>query len=227
MDFAAAWARADQIDGWLTEAQARALYERALDAEGPVVEIGSHQGRSTTILAAASERVVAIDPWNDSRWGGRLDSFERFSANIAALSERVEVHRDLSQSVALDWSEPVAVLFIDGAHDLPSVLGDIDGWAPHVTGTLLIHDAFSSVGVTRAIMRRFAFSRNWRYARSVGSLAIFERADLSASGRIASTARMLARLPWFARNLLVKVFKRAGWKTPQRVLGHRSAGYPI
>jgi hypothetical protein len=35
------------------------------------------------------------------------------------------------------------------------------------------------------------------------------------------------RLPWFARNLLVKVFKRAGWQAPQRMLGHRSAGYPI
>ena len=227
MDFDQAWTRADEIDGWLTRAQARALYDAARAASGPVVEIGSHQGRSTTILAAATERVVAIDPWNDSRWGGRLDSYDRFRRNIAPVEDRVEVRRGLSQEIAHDWSEPVSVLFIDGAHDVASVLGDIDGWTPRVTSRVLIHDSFSSIGVTRAVLSRFLFSRDWRFVGSESSLAIFERGRLGPVARLLSAARLAARLPWFARNVLVKASKRLGWEAPQRLLGHRSAGFPI
>ena len=227
MGFEAAWRRADRIEGWLTKAQGEALYDAAVRADGSVVEIGSHQGRSTTILAAAAEHVVAIDPWDDPRWGGGLDSYTSFRANIAPVQERVEVRRGLSHEVAKLWDGPVAVLFIDGAHDLPTVLGDIDMWTPKVTGTVLIHDAFSSIGVTRAILRRFLLSREWRYAGSRSSLAIFERADLGLAARLANAVRLLARLPWFARNVLVKLAKRKGWAAPQRLLGHRSPGFPI
>lgn len=227
MSFEDAWQRADNIEGWLTRAQARALFDAAERADGPVVEIGSHQGRSTAVLAAAADHVVAIDPWNGSRWGGQLDSYERFQTNIAGFADRVEVRRALSQDVAREWAGEVAMVFIDGAHDLPSVLGDIDGWGPKTTRTLLIHDAFSSRGVTRAVLKRFLMSPDWRYTGSVASLAIFERGQLGAGARLASSARLLARLPWFARNLAVKVFERAGWQAPQRLLGHCSPHAPF
>src|SRR5512132_1744178 len=55
------------IGGWLSEEQARVLYERAaaLPAGARIVEIGSYHGRSTIILALAAPEaeVVAIDPF--------------------------------------------------------------------------------------------------------------------------------------------------------------------
>src|SRR5688500_4764337 len=65
--FDAALAAIDGVDGWLSEDQARRLWDAAREVRAPaqIVEIGSFRGRSTIVLAlAAAEgvRVVAIDP---------------------------------------------------------------------------------------------------------------------------------------------------------------------
>src|SRR3954451_12359265 len=59
--------RLEGVDGWLTEAQARALYGLAerCPSGGRIVEIGSFRGRFTIVLASAAgptNAVVAIDP---------------------------------------------------------------------------------------------------------------------------------------------------------------------
>ena len=66
---------------------------------------------------------------------------------------------------------------------------------------MLVHDSWSSVGVTLAILRHLLVHRRWRYDGRVGSLASFTK---TASG-LGSTARQLAELPWFAANLAKKV----------------------
>src|SRR5262245_63533317 len=55
------------VQGWMTEDQARRLWDRSheLGAPAQVVEIGSYQGRSAIVLARAAANgvlVVAIDP---------------------------------------------------------------------------------------------------------------------------------------------------------------------
>jgi hypothetical protein len=71
---------------------------------------------------------------------------------------------------------------------------------------MLIHDSFSSVGVSLAIMRELLTSRRFRYVGRSRSLTEF-RADLdpSARARLVNALRLLAQLPWFVKNLLVKV----------------------
>lgn len=74
-DFTGAWRAVSLIDGWLSESQGRALFEAARQVEAPnwIVEIGSHLGRSTVILALAARpgvKVHAVDPFDDPRWGG-------------------------------------------------------------------------------------------------------------------------------------------------------------
>ena len=73
-------------------------------------------------------------------------------------------------------------------------------------GTLLIHDSFSSVGVTLAIMRELMFGGRWRYVGRARSLTEY-RADLDGSwpSRVGNAGRQLLQLPWFFKNLLVKV----------------------
>ena len=66
---------------------------------------------------------------------------------------------------------------------------------------MLIHDSFSSIGVTLAILRHLVWSRRFAYVGRTGSLAEYRRARAG----LGSAARQLAQLPWFARNVLVKL----------------------
>jgi len=68
MDFAEAWQKASKVEGWLSQGQGRVLFDgaRGVSAPNRIVEIGSHLGRSTILLALASSpdvRVTAIDPY--------------------------------------------------------------------------------------------------------------------------------------------------------------------
>ena len=73
-------------------------------------------------------------------------------------------------------------------------------------GTLLIHDSFSSVGVTLAIIRELMFGSRWRYIGRARSLTEY-RADLDGTwrSRAGNAGRQMLQLPWFVKNLLIKV----------------------
>ena len=70
---------------------------------------------------------------------------------------------------------------------------------------MLIHDSFSSVGVTVAIVRELMFGQRWRYLGRSRSLAEY-RADLDGTvrSRGGNAGRQMLQLPWFIRNLVIK-----------------------
>jgi len=214
--FAAVWTRAQGIPGWLTRAQALVLWQAASRTDGLVVEIGSHQGRSTIVLAATGRRVVAIDPFVDGPMFGGTATREKFTANIAAAGVEVELIAEPSTAVRPRWRERIDVLYIDGKHDYWTVSDDLR-WTSHVRGQVLVHDAFSSVGVTLALLRHVMPGRRLRYLGRTGSLARFEVAPPSLRDR----AGMVGELPWWLRNVAIKVLLRGG-----RLLGrHRPDPY--
>ena len=222
-DFAEAFARARDIDGWLTEGQARRLWERAseLAPGATVVEIGSFRGRSAVVIASAlppRAQLVAIDPHAGGDRGpqeiesestrGEADH-EAFVANLerAGVTDRVR-HVRLMSSEALDAVDAeVDLLYIDGAHRFGPARDDLVRWGDRVRpgGVMLVHDSFSSIGVTLATLRSVSFGGRWRYAGRTRTLAEFRRAELSGGARAANAARQLAQLPWFAWNVLLKV----------------------
>ena len=216
--------RVDGVDGWMSDDQARRLYDAA-SATRPgdvIVEIGSFRGRSTIVLASAAPAgvdVVAIDPHaGNDRGPQEIDGFaaeaatdhEVFNANLAAAGvvDRVRHVRAFSDDAHHDVTGDVAVLYVDGAHRFAPARKDIREWGARVApgGTLLIHDSFSSVGVTLAIARELAVSRRWRYVGRSRSLTEY-RADLDGTSRsvAVNALRQAAQLPWFVKNLAVKV----------------------
>lgn len=235
--FEAAWGHASGIAGWLTEGQARALYRAATNVarDEAIVEIGSHYGRSTVVIASAAEpgvRFVAVDPFDDPRWGGGPEALATFRDNVraAGVADKVEQRRGLSFEAANQWTGPqIGLLYVDGAHDLASVLVDIDSWKSHLAdgAHIYFHDAFSSPGTTQAIFQRFLARPGYRYVGSERSLAMFEhRSGLSVRDRFIGNLRMIGRLGYFMRNIAVKLAMRYGWKRVPPLLGWREEGYP-
>ncbi|NPC44294.1 class I SAM-dependent methyltransferase [Nocardioides sp. zg-1230] len=223
--FADAWEHARTIDGWLTEDQARVLHAEASAAEGTVVEIGSHLGRSTVVLASAGTHVVAIDPFPDSWRYGRSDTADRFRTNLAraGVTDSVTLLQISSHEALAGWGGRVALLYVDGKHDVVSCLRDLrwTRWLPS-GARFLVHDAFSSVGVTLAMLVIAFTARHSRYIGRTGSLALFEN---EAPG-LGDRARLLAQLPWFVRNLTIKVLLRSRLTLVARLLGHDDTADP-
>lgn len=234
MDFLEAWRQVDSVEGWLTKEQGRTLFDTAQTvAPGHwIVEIGSHFGRSTVLLAAGKPGgvdLLAVDPFDDPRWGGGQDAMRTFQSTLTAagLLDEVKTFRGVSAEASRAWDgQPIGMLFVDGAHDRNSVLVDIDGWAPYLTpgATILFHDAFSSPGVTAALVERYFGRAGNEYVGSVGSLAQVRKTQHAA--RVRSATRIVLRLPWFARNLAVKVAIRRRWPLVQRALRHEGSAFP-
>ena len=241
--FGAVWDRAGVVEGWLTPEQGWKLFDaaRTLGPGATIVEIGSFRGRSTIVLAASGPddaEVVAIDPHGggDRRPQEITPDAARGDADHAAFSEnlatagvgnRVRHVRKPSTDALGDVASEVDLLFVDGAHRLGPARADIVAWGDRVgdSGTMLVHDAFSSVGVTLALLSTVAVSRRWCYLGRVGSLAEYRRADLSVRDRLIDAARQTAQLPWFARNLAIKCLITARLGRLTRLLGHQG-GWP-
>ena len=221
-EFADVLAAIAPIEGWLTDDQARRLWDSAevLHAGQSIVEIGSFQGRSTVVLARAAEpgvSVTAIDPHAGTDRGpqeitgkeleaeGDSHTFLRNLAD-AGVRDRVTYLRRWSDEAISDHEGRVDLLYIDGAHRFGPARDDIRRWGALVPpgGTLLIHDSFSSIGVTGAILAALTFSGRWRYMGRSTSMTEFRRSPLHGAERVTNAARQLAELPWFARNVVYK-----------------------
>ena len=234
------------IDGWLTDGQAAMLADAAAGCppDGEIVEIGSFRGKSTIAApsgACVASTIVAIDPHagNDrgpQEIGGYADeaaadrvAFEK-NLSAAGVRHRVRHVREFSDRAHGSVHGSIDVLYIDGAHRYRPARADIRDWGARVAdgGELLIHDAFSSVGVTLAIVRELVFGGRFRYVDRSRSLVRY-RADLAgggASARVRNAARQVAQLPWFARNVGLKVLLTAGVGKVLRRLGRTAPEWP-
>jgi len=232
------------IEGWLTDDQAQVLSDRAreLTPSDQIVEIGSYRGRSAIVFATAARegvRVVAIDPHAGNDRGpqqirgssaeGQADH-DAFLSNLARAGVRDRVrHVRLPSQQALSQVDGTAgVVYVDGAHRYGPARADIEQWGARVRaqGTLLIHDAFSSIGVTLAITRLLLLGGEFAYVGRTGSLAEYRRERVRGVARLRNTLRQAAQLPWFLRNVLVKVALVARLRPLARLLGHRGRAWP-
>jgi predicted O-methyltransferase YrrM len=225
--FAEAWAVADRIPGWLKPGQGRLLWDEArqLAPGARVLEIGSHQGRSTVVLAKAvaplGGRVTCVDPFVEGRLFGGTPTRAKFETNIrdAGIADVIDLVPEYSTRLRPGWTQPFDLLFIDGKHDYWTLSDDLR-WSVHLPpgAAVVIHDCFSSIGVTLGILRHVLFGSHLAYERRSDSQALFRVRRPETADRV----RILRELPWWIRNVVVKVMLRLRLRPLARLLGHDS-----
>jgi predicted O-methyltransferase YrrM len=225
--FEEAWIRASEVSGWLKEGQARILWDEtvALSPGSTILEIGSHQGRSTVVLGHAAQKsgstVIAVDPFVEGRLFGGLSTRERFVRTIrdAGLDYVVELQQDYSTRLRPSWTRSLDLLYIDGKHDYWTLSDDLR-WSVHLPedAAVVVHDCFSSIGVTLGILRHVLFGTRLAYERRSDSQAVFRVRRPGAADRL----RLVRQLPWWIRNVFLKVLQRLRLRPVARAFRHDS-----
>lgn len=178
---------AASVEGWLSDAQGRALYTAAsrVRGRGAIVEIGSWKGRSTVWLAhgaqRAGARVTAVDPHVNSREDPDASTLAAFKANLARAGAdgNVDALVMTSAEAARALRGEVELLFVDGDHSLEGARADAVIWLPRIIehGIVMFHDVATSgySGPRRVFQASVCRNPHFYRVRRVGSMAIAER----------------------------------------------------
>ena len=197
----------------------RALDDRAR-ARGRADGARSSRSTRTRARTAARRRSAPTASRGDA-------DHAAFRANLArrgrgrARAPRARAERRTRSATS---TGPLALLYVDGAHRFGPARDDIARWGARVApgGTMLVHDAFSSIGVTRRAAGRVRRARRLALRRAARarwpSTSGSPRRCAAASAR-RDAARQLAQLPWFARNVLFKVLVLARLRPVAHRLG--------
>jgi len=158
----------DQVKGFLEKEEAESLYQFAkkYSSLGPCLEIGSYCGKSAIYLGAAMKEnnqiLYSIDhhkgseeqqPGEEFFDPDLLDETEKGINTLPFFLEtldKADLHDNVVPIVSTSveasevWSEPLAMVFIDGGHSDQAANDDYDVWHPHIIqgGLLAIHDVF-------------------------------------------------------------------------------------
>jgi predicted O-methyltransferase YrrM len=182
----------DQIQGWLTDTEGKLLYDlaRQYAGNGAIVEIGSWKGKSTIWLAkglqrnGAKTKIYAIDPHRGSSehhamFQNKIDTFSEFKENIrrAGVEEAVVPLVTTSEAASQTFDAPIALLFIDGAHEYELVKMDFDRWFPKVItgGMIAFHDTIGFPGPRRFVNRHIFRSPHLRNVRLVDNITVAQK----------------------------------------------------
>lgn len=203
----------DRVDGWIGKREAKYLYLLAKEGakKGAIVEIGSWKGKTTTLLAKASQavegkEVYAIDPHKggpDQEKSGykEVNTEAEFRKNIrdAGLEDIVIPMVMTSERAAKEWNKPIGLLWIDGDHSYEAVTKDFLLWSPHLsqTGIIALHDTYSWEGPRRVVEEYLLPSSNLSILGQVdGIAAAMKVTHISPINKIKKMLILLLRASW-------------------------------
>jgi hypothetical protein len=183
------------IEGWLADDEAELLVQstqRALcrcPQADALVEVGSYCGRATSVLASVvralrpSAKVWAVDP-HDGFVGSLDHGLERVPPTLHRLRQNLEdlslvpfVELSVGPAPQLAWSEPIALLLIDGVHDYPHVLRDFHHFEPWLVDGALVafHDYADYFPGVPAFVDELCGSGRYRVIGKARSLIVLEK----------------------------------------------------
>ena len=158
----------DQVKGFLEKEEGESLYKFAkkYSSKRPCLEVGSYCGKSAIYLGSAAKEnnqiLYSIDHHKGSEeqqpgeeffdpdlldeTGKGINTLPFFLETLdkAGLHHNVVPIVSTSVEAGEGWSEPLAMVFIDGGHSDQAANDDYDVWHPHIIegGLLAIHDVF-------------------------------------------------------------------------------------
>jgi hypothetical protein len=103
-------------NGWLLKEEAELLWRSAMSCEGPILEVGCYQGRSTVLLAATGRTVYAVDPFTD--FDNTVPGDKLYEILLKNLEERGIKNVQVFRLRIEDW-EPIRhanFAYLDGDH---------------------------------------------------------------------------------------------------------------
>ena len=177
--------------------------------KGAIVEIGSWKGKSTIWLAKGSkstnrEKVFAIDPHTGSvehrkALGDHVNTGREFRRNIkrAEVEDWVVPLVMRSTEAAVNWREPVRLLWIDGSHEYEDVKSDFVLWERHLVddGIIALHDSFGFAGPRRVIKELLLTSDAFSNIGFVGGLVFAKKTKkLTGTDRLSNFAASIGIL---------------------------------
>jgi len=138
--------------------------------EMTMVEIGSYQGESTEMFAAAGfAKVIAVDPWVDegetTTYGVPYANVEYAFDNRVANYTQIEKIKMFSIDAAMDFdAQSIDFVYIDGLHTYEAVKEDIETWLPKIKpgGFIGGHDAAGRWGKRIRPAVEEKFGKNWK-----------------------------------------------------------------
>lgn len=150
---------AKNIEGWLTDDEAKLLYNIASTSKGDgvIVEIGSWCAKSLTYITMGAlssgfkNKIYSIDPFLTSK-DDTNGKYETFISNLKTnnIYDNVIHIKEKSQVVGQTFSEKIEFIFIDGFHKYESVKQDFELFYPKLmdNGYIAIHDVIYYQGPT-------------------------------------------------------------------------------
>ena len=214
------------IDGWLTDEEAKLLYKLAKNCKGKgvIVEIGSWKGKSTICMAKGSKagnnvKIYAIDPHVGSsehkKKYGKVWTFDEFKKNInnAKVGDIVLPIVKTSEEAAKKFNEPIEFIFIDGAHEYELVKLDFELWFPKVIngGIIAFHDTTGWPGPRRLVKEKVYKSKRFKDVKFVDSITYGVKVNKNTS-----TDRIKHRYVLFVKDVCELVYYNI--KLPKPIL---------
>lgn len=145
-------------DGWLTEVEARLLWDTACATDGHILEVGCYKGRSTCLLAALGRTLHCVDPF--AGFGSEDPSgemaYRAFCTNLAergwlvgngiAGEEQLLLQTGCTQVWLYkqrieDWKPRlIALAYLDGDHTYEGTRQQIIAAHRCAAKAILVHD---------------------------------------------------------------------------------------
>lgn len=194
------------IAGWLSKNEGQLLAYFAKRTKGPIVEIGSFQGKSTVFMAQATKNpIYAVDPHY-------LHSYRKFLKSTKKYKNIIPIKKT-SAGANIHWSLPIGLLHIDGAHEYKFAKQDLQLWLPHLAGdgVVVCHDAFAPYfDVWRAVREEIFDKKGWAYIGVLDSqiFAIRGKKRLNWQRPFIILASNIWHILWLPENLRFFIVNR-------------------
>jgi hypothetical protein len=185
-----------RVEGWLDDAEADLMITATVKAaslpldEIAIVEVGSYCGKSTVVLGMAVKQaglrgagVYAIDP-HDGKVTGLDQSIlqfeptaEKFFHNLRAAGVADVVTPLVACANQVNWSKPIAFLFIDGFHDYENVSADFNHFAAWLPpgGLVGFHDCADYFPGVKRFVNELMSQGDFKLFDQAKSLVILEK----------------------------------------------------